>query len=85
MSGVCAAKEVCKPLGSMFLAAVTPRALGRAPRWQDPCSGRRRASIWPPGPACRVPEESKGKEEKEWRERGKEEREGAAARKSVGR
>lgn len=37
MSGVCAAKEVCKPLGSMFLAAVTPRALGRASRWQDPC------------------------------------------------
>lgn len=37
MSGVCAAKEVCKPLGSIFLAAVTPPALGRAPRWQDPC------------------------------------------------
>lgn len=34
---VCAAKEVCKPLGSMFLAAATPQALGRAPRWQDAC------------------------------------------------
>lgn len=31
--------------------------------------GRRSASIWLPEPACRVAEERKGKEHKEWRQK----------------